>query len=55
MERSTLNMRNVDFIELSRLMPYTVTQEIIEEKGLGNFVAVRKTNMGENQKSRAKN
>ena len=50
MERSTLNIRNIDFIELSRMMPYTVTQEKIEEKGLEDFVAVRKTNMGRKPK-----
>ena len=50
MEKSTINIKNIDFIELGRLMSYTVPQEKLEEKGLTNVVSKRKSSGGRKPK-----
>ena len=50
MERSSLNIKNIDFIELGRLMAYTVPKEKLEEKHLTEFVAKRKASGGRKPK-----
>ena len=50
MEKSSLNIKNIDFIELGRLMAYTVPHEKLEEKCLTDFVSKRKSSGGRKPK-----
>merc|ERR1712237_69170 len=50
MKKSSLNIKDIDFIELGRLMAYTVPKEKLEEKRLTEFVAKRKASGGRKPK-----